>query len=193
MKSYQRGSAAVIALLGLVGVIFMLGALFATAYVTNANYGNKMEVEIKKTWENNQNVLGNYTLKIQEMASVPEMYKNDLKEVMASVMSARMGADGSKAMMQWFKEANIPFDSKLYSKLQQTIEAGRNEFQTNQTRLIDTKGVYETALGNVWQGFWLHTAGYPKIKLEDYKPVVAEGTREAFKTGVQAPILKRKE
>lgn len=192
MKSLQRGGATMIVLLSLIAVFIAGLAIGVTSYVQNANYGNRMEVNIKKTWENNQNILGQYTLKIQEMASVPEMYKNDLGEVLKGVMTAKMGADGSKAMMQWFKESNIPFDSSLYTKLQQTMEAGRNEFQSNQTRLIDQKREYETALGNVWGGFWLHLAGYPKINLEDYKPVVAEGTREAFKTGVQKPIFNRK-
>lgn len=193
MKFYQRGSAAVGVLLAFVGIIAVAAVVAITAYIQNGNYANRMEVTIKASWENNQNVLGNYTLKIQEMASVPEMYKNDLKEVMTSVMTARMGADGSKAMMQWFKEANIPFDASLYGKLQQTIEAGRNEFTMHQTKLIDTKREYETQMGYFWTGFWIKMAGYPKINLADYKPVVAEGTREVFKNGVQAPILQRKQ
>jgi hypothetical protein len=71
------------------------------------------------------------------------------------------------------------------------MEAGRNEFQVNQTRLVDQKRIYETALGYVWKGFWLKLAGYPNIDLDKYKPVVAGDTAKAFETGIQAPIKLR--
>lgn len=193
MKSTQRGavSAALITVLGLLGVVVTVAVVLVIMLVNAANYGNRTEVEIKKVWENNQNILGQYTLKVQEVAQVPAMYKDDLKEVMTSVMTARMGADGSKAMFQWFQEQNIPFDSSMYVKVQQVIEAGRNEFQNAQTRLVDVKGVYETQLGNIPEGWFLKIAGYPKINLADYKPVVAGNTREVFEKGEQAPIQLR--
>lgn len=186
----QRGSA-LIAVLSVVGLLVIIGGAILMMYVNAANYGNRAENAIKGTWENNQNILGQYTLKVQEIASVPELYKNDLKEVMTSVMTARMGTDGSQAVMQWFKEANIPFDSSMYGKIQQVIEAGRNEFQNSQTRLVDQKVTYSTALGSIPQGWFLSMAGYPKIDLEKYKPVVAGDTRQVFEQGTQAPIKLR--
>lgn len=186
----QRGSALIVSL-GVIGLIAMVLAVLVGVYVSAANYGNRTEQAIKGTWENNQNILGQYTLKVQEIASVPEMYKNDLKEVMTSVMTARQGPDGSRAVMQWFKEQNIPFDSSMYTKVQQVIEAGRNEFQTAQTRLVDQKVAYETALGSIPRGWFLSFAGYPKIDLDKYKPVVAGDTRQIFEQGTQAPIKLR--
>lgn len=176
---------------GFIGVILVGIVTLAIMWVKAANYGNRTEVEIKKVWENNQNILGQYTLKVQEIASVPDMYKEDLRKVMVDVMQARMGDGGSKALFQFFKEQNIPFDSSLYTKIQQVIEAGRNEFQTAQTRLIDVKGGYEVKLGTIPDGWFLSLAGYPKIELEKYKPVVAADTHKAFETGVQAPIKLR--
>lgn len=190
MKQAQRGSALVVGL-GLLGVFVVLAIGLISMWVSAANYGNRTEVEIKKVWENNQNVLGQYTLKVQEIASVPAMYKDDLKEVMTSVMTARMGADGSKATFQFFKEHNIAIDASMYTKIQQVIEAGRNEFQKEQTRLVDVKGTYQTSLGSIPQGWFLSMAGYPKIDLDKYKPVVAGDTREVFEKGVQAPVKLR--
>lgn len=186
----QRGSA-LIAVVSIVGLLAIIGGVLVAVYVSAANYGNRTEQAIKGTWENNQNILGQYTLKVQEIASVPEMYKNDLKEVMTSVMTARQGPEGSRAMMQWFQEQNIPFDSSMYGKIQQVIEAGRNEFQTAQTRLVDQKVTYETALGSIPRGWFLSMAGYPKIDLDKYKPVVAQDTRQVFEQGTQAPIKLR--
>lgn len=173
------------------GILVVLFISLVLAIINTANYGNRAEVGIKKVWENNQNILGQYTLKVQEAASVPGMYKDDLKDVMTSVMASRMGPDGSKALFQWFQEQNIPFDSTLYVKVQQIIEAGRNEFQVAQTRLIDEKAQYEVALGSIPKGWLLNMVGYPKIDLDDYKPVVATDTRDVFNTGVQEPIKLR--
>lgn len=193
MKNHQHGTigiGALIAILGLTGVVF--GALIAFAsYVSAYNFGNTNEAGIKATWENNQNILGQYTLKIGEMVQVPGMYKDDLKDVVKAEMEGRYGSDGSRGVMQWIQERNLQIDSSMYTNVQQAIEAGRNEFQTNQTRLVDQKRIYQTELGSFWSGFWLRVAGYPKIDLEKYKPVVAGDTAQAFETGVQAPIKLR--
>jgi Na+-transporting NADH:ubiquinone oxidoreductase subunit NqrC len=171
--------------------IILLAATVGVAYINAANYGVRAEQEIQALWDDNQNVLGQYTLKMQEAAQVPEMYKNDFKEIVTAAMQGRYGADGSRATFQWIKENNLKFDSSMHAKLQTLIEAGRNEFQAKQTRLIDAKRVYQTSLGYVWRGFWLDMAGYPKIDLEKYRPVVAGDTRQVFEAGVQAPIKLR--
>lgn len=185
----QKGNAVVTLSAIAVVVILVVGVIMA--WVSAANYGNRAEADIKAVWENNQNILGQYTLKIQEAAQVPEMYKNDFKEVVTAAMQGRYGADGSKATFQWIKENNLTFDSSMYNKMQTLIEAGRNEFQTNQTRLVDTKRVYVTSLGSIPRGWFLSMAGYPKIDLDKYRPVVAGDTRQIFESGVQAPVKLR--
>lgn len=191
MKSKGAISTGLLIGLGMLGLGIMVVGILGLSYINAANYGNRAERELEAVWANNQNVLGQYTLKVQEAAQVPEMYKNDLKEVVVAAVEGRYGGSGSRAVMQWLKEANIPFDSKLYTKMQQIIEAGRNQFTTEQTRLIDVRRAYETNLGYVWTGFWLRIAGYPKIDLAKYRPVVAGDTAQAFEKGVQGPIRLR--
>ena len=161
------------------------------AYVSAYNYGNRTEKLLEAVYVNNQNVLAGYSLKVQEAAQIPAMYKDDLKEVVTSALSGRYGANGSQAIVQWIQEAQIPFDSSLYVKLQQIIVSGRNEFKNEQTRMIDVKRGYETSLGSLWAGFWLDVAGYPKIDLTKYQPVLAEDTAEIFERGKMAPIKLR--
>lgn len=188
MKFVQRGGAALIALLGVVGLALMVTIGVVLTYVKWANYGNQTENHLAAIWENNQNISGQYAIKLQEIAQVPKMYQAGLKDVVESALKARYGADGSKATFQFLQEHAINFDPSLYSKIQQVIEAGRNEFQSEQTRLIDAKNAYKNNLGDVWSGFWLQRAGYPKVDLAQYKPVVAATTEQEFKTGVQEPI-----
>lgn len=68
------------------------------------------------------------------------------------------------------------------------IEAGRNEFQTSQTRLLDIRGTYQVSLGSIPSGWLLGALGYPKIDLKKFDPVLAADTKEIFETKVQAPV-----
>lgn len=174
--------------LAVLGIVVFIGVV---SFVTSHNYGNRAEKELQAVYDNNKQILGQYTLKVQEAASVPAMYREDLSKVMNEALSARYGKDGSKAVFQWIKEQNIPFDSSMYTKIQQIVEAGRNEFQAAQTRLLDVKRVYETNLGYVWKGFWLNLAGYPKVDLSTFKAVTTESAEKAFKTGTDTPIKLR--
>lgn len=181
--------------LGLIITVAILGSIIgfvAINYISAANYGNRAERQIVAQYEDLNNILGQYSLKVSEAAQVPTMYKDDVKEVTTAAIQGRYGTDGSKAVFQWLKEQNPTLDPTLYSKIQTIIEAGRDRFTNEQTRFIDTKRVYETDLGYVWKGFWLDLAGYPKIDLKDYKTVVASDTQEKFKTGVDNGIQIRK-
>lgn len=181
----------------LIGILVTLAVLalpviaFAFMYVGAHNYAVTAEKGIEAAYENNQNVLGNYTTKIQEMAQVPDMYKNDLKEVYQAAIEGRYGEDGSKAMFQFIKEHNPNFDSSLYTKLQQTMEAGRNEFKIAQTSLIDKKRDYETQQGYFLRGFMIKLAGFPKINLDDFKVIVSTQAQKAFDSGIDDGVKLR--
>lgn len=181
---YQKGLAGWVFL----GIVAAIALTLIGSYITNANYGNRAEVTIKATWEDNENILAQYSLKVMEVAQVPDMYKNDIKEIYTAALSGRYGENGSTAMFQFLKEQNPQIDSSLYTRIQQIMEAGRNEFRVAQTRLVDQKRSYETNLGYFWKGFWLTRAGYPKIALADYKVITSNYATEAFETGVDEGI-----
>ncbi len=176
--------------MSIVGVIVSIIFIAVASYISSANYGNTAENEIKAIWENNQNILAQYTQKVQEAAQVPTMMKDDLKEVVTAALSGRYGADGSKATFQWLKEQNPTVDAQLYRKIQQIVEAGRDEFKMSQTRLIDAKRAYSTNLGYVWKGMWMRFAGYPRIDLEKYKAITNDYADNAFKTGKESSPVK---
>jgi hypothetical protein len=174
-----------------IGAIIIAVAALVITYITTANFGNRMEQEIQAVYDNRTNVLSQYTLKVQEAAQIPEMYKADFKEVVAAALQGRYGSDGSQATVQWIKESNLHFDSAMYHRLQTLIESGRNEYQREETRLIDVVRVYKTNLGYVWTGYWLERAGYPKIDLTKYKPITSADAQHAVEAGVQGPIKLR--
>lgn len=187
----QKGSALAVAL-GLVAVMVVLAAVLVSSYVSAANAGNRMEKGIKATFENNQQILGQYGQKVLEASQVTDMARDDIVKVVKEAVQGRYGADGSKAVFQAITEQNPNVDPTLYRQIQQIIESGRTKFEEGQTRLIDQKRVYSTALDNVWGGMWMRIAGYPKINLDDYKSITTDRAAEAFKTGKEsAPIQLR--
>jgi len=188
---YQRGVAGWVFL----GIVAAVAFTLVASYVTNANYGNRAERTLEATWEDNENVLAQYSLKIGEIAQVPAMYRNDIKDIYRDVLKGRYGENGSQAMFQFLKEQNPQIDAGLYKAIQQAMEAGRNEFRVAQTRLVDQKRVYVTNLGYVWKGFWLETAGYPTLNVgfagsaDDFEIITSEYAIDAFETGVDKGIV----
>lgn len=150
---------------------------------------NRIEQQVKKFNKDSENYLSNYTLKVQETAQIPDMYKDGLKEVIKGTFEGRYGADGSKAVMQWIQEQNIQFDSSLYKEIQVVISSGRDEFRISQTKKLDVCAIYETKLSQFPGSLIAGVFGYPRIDLDKTCQVVSDvRTQEAFGKGVQQPI-----
>lgn len=161
------------------------------SYISAYNTGNRLERAIVATDENNRNILAQYGNRIAEAAQIPAMQRDDMKEVITAALQGRYGKDGARAVFQSIQEQNPNIDSTVYVQLQRMIEAGRVEFADAQTKLVDQKRVYETALGSFWQGTWMNVAGYPKIDLAEYQIVSTTRADEAFKTGIEEPMQLR--
>jgi len=172
--------------LGVIGaVVVIIGISLFSTYASAVAYGTQQEQRLQATWDNNRQILGTYTTKIAEMAQVPGMARNDLQKVIEAGMSSRYGADGSKATMQWIHE-NYPgsVDPTLYRNIQTAMDAGRTDFSQNQKELLDEKREYQTHLGYLVQGFWLRSAGFPKVDLNKFNVVTSTAAEQSFKTGV---------
>jgi len=182
-------------LLGIVAVLFvffiMLVLWVIGSYIGANNYAARTEAAIEARWKDNQNIFSNYGQKVMEAAQVPAMYRDDMTAVMKTAITARYGDGGSKAAFQWLKEANIQFDSKLYTNLQQIIEAGRNDFQNGQTARLDVCRQYAGEQGKIPRGWFIRLAGYPKIDSKKCEIVSDDRTDKAFTTLKQDTVKLR--
>lgn len=175
-----------------IAITFLITATFASLYVKYSNLGVTYEQNIKAVYDDNKVTLNTYTTKVQEVAQVPSMYKDDLQDVIKGTFEGRYGEDGSKAVFQMIQEQNLNLDPTMYRQIQQVMESGRNEFSTSQKKLIDVTRNYEASLNYVFSGFFLKMAGYPKINLEDYKILTVKDVDEKFKTGKDSVIELKK-
>lgn len=173
----------VLFLLLAVGVVVSIGI----GYYNNANESEQLIVAAYKDYTT---VYTSYTDKIADMGQVPAMYKDDLKEVFTSAMVGRYGKDGSQAVFQFLKEHNPNFDSSMYNRLQQVMEAGRNEIKVTGKSLIDARTPYLITLGST-DGFIIKFLGYPKIDMEKLQPFRSQATLDAEATGISQPVKLR--
>lgn len=188
MKKQQGGALAIVlVILGIIGALVVAGIMMV---VSANNTAAGLDAQIKAAHTDNKNVLSQYNQKVLEAAQVPEMMRDDLIKVATAAIEGRYGAGGSKAVFQAISEQNPNVDSQVYVKIQQIIEAGRNEFQNRQTKLIDIKSTYEAALNRFPQGPLMRMLGYPKVPLDTYNIVTTDRTEKAFQTGKEEGPLK---
>lgn len=191
MKSMQRGSG-LVAVLVVLGLLVVVGLTIFGSYVSANNYGVTMEEQLKAAQTDAKNVYAQYGQKVAEVAQVPAMYRDDLTKVVTAAIEGRYGEGGSKAVFQMIQEQNPSLDPSLYVKIQQVIEAGRSNFENAQRRQIDLTRQYKTKLGFFWSGFWLKTAGYPKINFDDFKIITTNKAEAVFEAGKEeGPIQLR--
>lgn len=182
---------AVASLMGLVGLLVTLGIAFGGMYVSNFNRAVDLESQIVAQYEDARNTMSNYTLKLQEMIQVTDIYKDDLREIVEATFTGRYGDNGSQAMFQWIQEQNLQLDPSLYKNIQVTMDAGRTEFQNKQTLLLDTRRIYQKELNSFLSGFFMRLAGKPDIDLDKYNIIVDQSTQTKFETGVDSAVKLR--
>lgn len=183
-------SGAVLGVLGFFGVLVIVALVAFGSYVSANNYGVQIEAQLKAELQNNKNLLSQGQQKVLEVAQVPEMYAADLQKIVEAAIQGRYGQNGSQATMQWLQEQNPNLDSALYAKIQQVIEAYRDEFKNGQTKMIDVKRSYETNLGYFWKGLWLRIAGFPKLNLDEFKPITTDRVEDTYQKGKESGPLK---
>ena len=183
-------SGAMLAGLSFVGLIVFALVVAVTSYIGANNYGARIEAQLNAEYSNNQNVLANGQQMVLEAAQVPSMYKDDFKEIIKADVQGRYGAEGSKATMQWLKEHEINLDSSMYKKIQQLIESYRVEFKNSQTKMIDVKRQYEAEQGVFWRGMWLRIAGFPKVDMNKFNPIITGAVEDIYKAGKETAPLK---
>jgi len=177
-------------LAGIAG-LFLVVIIFAFVLFGFYNTCVRMENGLVAQYDQDKNNYSNYFSTLKEMAQVPSMYTDDLKKVYDGAIQSRYGADGSKALVQFIKEHNPNFDSKMYERIQLQIQSGRQSFEADQKSLIARQQAYrdqyETGMGAMFSGFF----GFPTDKIKNIGIVTNEETEQAFTTKKAAPIQLR--
>lgn len=178
-------------LIGIIAIIF-LGGILSCSYIMSVNNTCvDFETQIEAQYKKNQSTYDTFWKTVKETAQVPEMYANDVKNLYKEVMRGRYGADGSKAMFQFLKEANPNLDPGMYRSIQQAIESGRGSINITNQQLLSLKQKYDGYRKKFPTSIITSALGWPKIKLDDFDIVTSDETDKAFKTK-KADMIKLK-
>ena len=170
----------------LIAVLLLVG--FST-WISFDNYAVNIEEQIKAKQDDNEQKLGQYSLRVMETAQIPKMYAADVKELYSNIVTGTFGENGSEAMFQLIRTANPTLDPSLYANVQRIMESGRLDFEKSQTELRDILRGYQSTLRRKWPSFWLTTLNdFPTINFDDYRLITSEHSQEAYSTGVDRGI-----
>lgn len=179
-----------------IGVLIMIvlslitaATIILSSYVKANDYGAITESSLEAIRNDSRTRLGNIEQTAVEMMQIDAANRDSAKEIVREAIQGRYGSNGIQATFVALQEAGFPVDNSIRVKVTGFIEAGRRDYQGNQTLMLQRVATYKGSLGSTWQGFFLKMAGYPKINLDEYKGISTQRADEAYRTGVEkAPI-----
>lgn len=131
----------------LVGLI-ILGVVLLLLVVMYFHYNNR-EIALRKEAEAQQgkieSVYDTMWKTLKQEAGVTDQYRKTFEEIYPKLIAGRYSQEGGE-LMKFIKESNPEFDTRLYDKLMQSIEAQRAYFASSQQRMLDIIRERETLL-----------------------------------------------
>ncbi len=164
-------------------VVVLFAVLVFFGYQGFINDANRYENQVKAKYTDNKNVYDNGWKQVKEIAQVPDMYADRVRQVTQDAISGRYGDNGARQIFLAVQESNPQIDPKLYFQIQQAIEIFRGRFQQNQTELVAVKQGYSNYLTATYAGRLFNTFGhYPRINMNEYDIVTSTKTEADFGT-----------
>lgn len=140
----------------MIGLI-ILGVVVLALVAMYFHYNNR-EVALRKEAEAQkgkiESVYDTMWKTLKQEAGVTDQYRKTFEEIYPKLISGRYSQDG-KELMKFIQESNPEFDTRLYDKLMQSIEAQRAYFASSQQRMLDIIRERETLLEQMPSGWFI--------------------------------------
>ena len=159
--------------------IIIAGAVALILVIMYFTYNNK-EVALRKEAEAQkgkvESVFDTMWKTIKQEAGVTEQYRKTFEEIYPKLISGRYSGEGD-SLAKMIHESNPEFDTRLYDKLMQSIEAQRAYFASAQQRMLDIIRERETLLESMPSGWFIRN----KSKIE-YTVISSEVTQQVIQS-----------
>ncbi len=158
-------------------VFLGLGFLFMKINYSNQEVRQRNGIEAQV--ENNKAGFTKMWQIIKQQGGVTEKYKESFKEIYIPMIEGRY-SKGDGSLMKWVTEHNPNFDTSLYLKLMNSIEAQRESFFYQQQSLIEKHKQYKDLVDTFPGTLFLSSTEVMEI------PVIKNNAaNEAFKTNLE--------
>lgn len=171
--------ALIVGLLGLGTIVFLF-------FIMSIQYNNR-DAMLRNSFvakESDREVIYDETWKtIKQIAQVSDKYSKDFKEIYPELIAGRYGNARGGSLLSFITESNPTFDTSLYAKLTNVIEAKRSEFTNVQEELIDVKREHDNLLTMFPGSFFVRNQTRLKIIL-----VSSDKSKETVTTGIENDV-----
>ena len=152
-------------------------------WISSSNREIDLRNKITAQQKNLEVVFDNTWKIISQQAQVTDKYKDSFREIYQGLMNERYGEGDKQSLMRWVTESNPNFDASVFTKLMSSIEAQRESFTTEQTKLLSFKNSHDNVIDKFPSS--LFVGGRGKIEVN----VVTSGkTEEVFKLGKENDV-----
>ena len=173
----------IVLLSAFVAFCLAVGGLFGYA-ISVRNSLIRQENGIKAQDLDMQNVHASIYQQMESQGLVAKQYGKMVIDALDAAISGRYGEGGAKAAMLWIQEQNPNIDPSIMAKLQVTIEAGYNKFESAQRTKIDNVRTYANQLDVFPSNIVASMFGFPRIDMALANRIVTSGTtKQDFSTG----------
>lgn len=162
-----------------------------SVYVSTYNTVVDIDVTTEQQWKMNRNELSTTATMIQELLGVKKSRDDSLINTLDAIMGGRYGADGSKAMMQWIQEAQVPYDHTMDQELFNIIAGRRANFEFSQNLIIEKQTQYTGMLKRFPSNVIMAMMGYDKSHdiLTKYKFLTNKEVDQDFEKGEMRSLI----
>lgn len=166
-------------LIGLPLAYVLFFVLSYPIYIQNKAVG--FESEIVASSEQSEITLSNLTMKVMEMGDLSTVYGDNVKEIINLNMVGRYGANGNQSLNLFLKEHNITLDKEIYTKIQDVIVNGRDDFVKSQKDTTEKCRDYKNELKSFPSSYILNKLDFPQIDMNHYcNPISDKKTKKSF-------------
>jgi hypothetical protein len=166
-----------------IGLVLIISLIYFSVSVSYKNDEARLRNLVAGQSQSNQANFDKMFKVIAQIAQVADQYKDAFKEIYPQLIEGRYSGEKGGSLMKWVQESNPTFDTSLYNKLADAIEAQREEFFMEQQKLIDYQREHKN-LVMTWPGsVWFSASDTIPIKI-----VTSAVAKQAFTTGEENDI-----
>lgn len=187
--SKESSSSSTLKILGILAVILFIAVIGvagigAAKYIALSNQNARLTNLFEAKQKESKTVHSEMWQTVKEIGGVTDAYSSKFDSIYSHIMDARY-AKGDGSLMKFITESNPNFDTRLYEKLANVIEAKRIKFTDIQKDLLDIDREHNDLI-TTFPGT-LFLAGAPKFKVQI---VTSTRTEKAFESGTDDETFK---
>ena len=182
----MSNTAKILVLLGVIFGIAVIGiaGIGLAQYISMGNKNARLTNLFEAKQTESKTVHSEMWQTVKEIGGVTDAYANKFDSIYSHIMDARY-SKGDGSLMKFVTESNPTFDTRLYEKLANVIEAKRIKFTGIQKDLLDIDREHNDLI-TTFPGT-LFLSGSPRFKLQI---VTSSRTEKAFESGKDDETFK---